>query len=180
MTDSGGIYFATVSVCCSFVLMCLRSLTSACCPVRWLWLPSQKLQLPASNITSHSKKQHLWNIGLHSCKMYSTSVCLYNCTVFWGIFIPSYFGFGRTQTRIGYKLTSTERSTNTGFQPACLLNISRLLAHVEPYVSPVLQFIDIWEEKNPCLYSRQDIKTRILCPLHDTKGLLISRKQWHF
>jgi len=46
------------------------------------------------------------------------------------IFTPFYFDFGRTLTRVGYKLTSTERSTNTGFQAACLLNISPFLAHV--------------------------------------------------
>jgi hypothetical protein len=60
MTAPGGIYIATVPASCSSVLMSLRALTSAFSPGSWLWLSSQKLQMPDSNFTSHSKKQHLW------------------------------------------------------------------------------------------------------------------------
>jgi hypothetical protein len=63
MTAPGVIYLATVSASCSFVLMCLRALTSACSPGRWLWLSSQNLQQSDSNTTSQSSKQFLWKCG---------------------------------------------------------------------------------------------------------------------
>jgi len=84
-------YLAKVLACCSFVLMWFRALTAACSPGRWLLLSSQKLQLSASNITSHSSKQLLWNIGRPFVKNVF-HLCLF--VSLWGI--PWVFSFRLT------------------------------------------------------------------------------------
>ena len=47
----------------------------------------------------------------------------------WRVCILFYFGFWRTQTRVGYKLTSSW-GTSAGWRPKWLLNTCALLAHV--------------------------------------------------
>ena len=84
-------YLAKVLACCSFVLMWFRALTAACSPGRWLLLSSQKLQLSASNITSHSSKQFLWKCGRPFVKNVF-HLCLF--VSLWGI--PWVFSFRLT------------------------------------------------------------------------------------